>query len=107
MPRAILTKSAPKPSAIAILSGVTNLPDAANFTLSRIPYFSNMPDTIGRAVNSGKPTPSCNSWNVAPVPPSPPSIVIKLGYLSNSTIVRTSVSISETLLTTILNPTGF
>ncbi len=28
----IFTKSAPKPSAIAILSGVTNLPDAANFT---------------------------------------------------------------------------
>ena len=39
MPRAILTKSAPKPSAIAILSGVTNLPDAANSLYLRIPYF--------------------------------------------------------------------
>ena len=71
IPLAILTRSAPNPNAIAILSGVTNLPDAKILTLFLMPYFSNILETIGSAVNNGKPTPSSSSWKVAPVPPSP------------------------------------
>jgi hypothetical protein len=38
---------------------------------------------------------------------TPPSTVMKLGYLFSFTMVLTSVSMSSTRLTTILNPTGF
>lgn len=107
MPRAMLIKSAPKPSAIAILSGVISLPEANILMRSRRPYFSSKEVSIGSAVKRGKPTPSSNYWKVAPVPPSPPSMVIKFGYCCVSTIVRTRSSISETLLITILKPTGF
>ena len=79
IPLAIFTKSAPKPNAMAILSGVMSLPDANILILSLTPYFSNIPETMGSAVSKGNPTPSSSSWKVAPVPPSPPSTVIKLG----------------------------
>lgn len=60
-PRAILIKSAPNASAIAILSGVTSCPEAIIYVLSRIPYFFNKSSTSRSALNTGNPTDSTSS----------------------------------------------
>lgn len=98
-PRAEVTKSAPAHKAQATSVGFMRL--------CRL-WFINTFSTTGKASLSGKPTLSISDMGAAPVPPSPPSRVIKSGADSSprSLISAHSLFSQSHQLATVLKPTG-
>ena len=84
--RAELTASAPKANARTIWNAENIFPDAIILTLSRTPIPSKALFTNIKASRIGVPTEFVISVGAAPVPPSPPSTVIKSGVIPVSTI---------------------
>jgi hypothetical protein len=81
-PRAEVTKSAPAASAQAISPGFTSLPLATMRMRSLSPISLRKSTSRGSASRIDMPTRSINGMGEAPVPPSPPSSVMKSGALS-------------------------
>ena len=85
------------------------LPDATMRVRERSPCFIRTSSTAGNASFNVKPTLSISDIGAAPVPPSPPSTVIKSGADSSPrSLINTHNSSNHCVeLMTVLNPTGF
>ena len=106
MPRAELAMSAPRARARIRWKPVRILPEAP----MRMSFFRSKPNsastTKARPSLSGKPTELEYSIGAAPVPPSPPSTVMKSGLMPVSTIALQMAKNSLRKPTQSLKPTG-
>ncbi len=104
--RATLIMSTPSASATTAFSGMPSLPAPMNTTSSVSPASAKTEYTRGKPRRKGKDTASVNTSGPAPVPPSPPSIVMKSTPRSRGTIAVASSSQKVMSPMADLMPTG-
>mmetsp|Transcript_14735 Transcript_14735/g.41489 ORF Transcript_14735/g.41489 Transcript_14735/m.41489 type:complete len:206 (-) Transcript_14735:1099-1716(-) len=107
MARAEFITSAPRDMVRTSENPVRALPEAMMLTFSRIPAAVRMSWTKARPSLRGVPTRLLNSGGAAPVPPSPPSTVMKSGWTPSCSIACTRAANSSRRPTHSLKPTGF
>ncbi len=104
--RAMLTRSAPMAMATMVRSGRPSWPDPIQTIRSESPASSKTRKTREKPTLKGSATWSAKASGAAPVPPSPPSIVMKSGPLPVSAMWAASSDQNPRCPTADLIPTG-